>query len=75
MTRQEVEAIITPVDAGNFGPARAYCESREDGFGVLFAREGRRPEPVGPIFKTPREAIRLADLLNERLGGSDAKTV
>lgn len=58
--------IATPVDA--FGIARAYCEVREGGFGVVFGLDGgRRHEPVGPTFGKPRPAIDLAELLNGRL--------
>ena len=58
--------IPTPADA--FGLARAYCEVRGGGFGVVFGRDaGRVHEPVGPVFKAPRQAIDLAELLNGRL--------
>jgi hypothetical protein len=58
--------LATPVDAD--GPARAYCEVRGDGFGVVFGRGGGRVhEPAGPVFRQPRQAVELADLLNSRL--------
>ena len=58
--------IATPVDG--YGPVRAYCEVRGDGFGVVFGRDGGRVnEPAGPIFGAPRHTIDLADLLNTRL--------
>lgn len=47
---------------------RAYAEVRGGGFGVVFGLDaGRRHEPVGPVFKAPRQAIDLAELLNGRL--------
>ena len=59
-------AIPTPAD--EYGPARAYCEVREGGFGVVFGRLGGRVnEPAGPVFPRPRQAIALADLLNSPL--------
>lgn len=59
-------SIATPVDA--YGPARAYCQARSDGFGVVFGRDaGRVNEPTGPTFRRPRQAIELSALLNERL--------
>ena len=59
-------AIATPSDA--YGPMRAYCEVRGDGFGVVFGRDGGRVnEPAGPEFRRPRQGIDLADLLNTRL--------
>jgi len=58
--------IATPADS--FGLARAYCEVRGGGFGVVFGRDaGRVHEPVGPVFKAPRQAIDLAEVLNGRL--------
>ena len=58
--------IATPADS--FGLARAYAEVRGGGFGVVFGRDaGRVHEPVGPVFKAPRQAIDLAELLNGRL--------
>jgi len=61
--------IATPVDA--HGPARAYCEVREGGFGVVFGpHAGRIHEPVGPVFRGPRQAIDLAELLNARLAAA-----
>jgi hypothetical protein len=58
--------IPTPADA--YGLARAYCEVRGGGFGVVFGLDaGRRQEPVGPVFKAPRQAIDLSELLNGRL--------
>lgn len=58
--------IPTPADA--YGLARAYCEVRDGGFGVVFGLDaGRRHEPVGPVFKAPRQAIELSELLNGRL--------
>jgi len=57
-----------PTPADSFGLARAYCEVRGGGFAVVFGRDaGRVHEPVGPVFKAPRQAIDLADLLNARL--------
>lgn len=59
-------AIPTPAD--EYGPARAYCEVRGGGYGVVFGRGGGRGhEPAGPVFPRPRQAIALADLLNGRL--------
>jgi hypothetical protein len=61
--------IPTPADA--YGAARAYCHVRGGGFGVVFGRDaGRRHEPVGPVFKAPRQAIDLAELLNGRLAAA-----
>jgi len=58
--------IPTPADA--YGLARCYAEVREGGFGVVFGLDaGRRHEPVGPVFRRPRQAIDLAEVLNERL--------
>lgn len=58
--------IATPADS--FGLARAYCEVRGGGFGVVFGLDaGRVHEPVGPVFKAPRQAIDLAEVLNGRL--------
>lgn len=58
--------IPTPVD--EYGPARAYVEVRDGGYGVVFGLAGgRRHEPVGPVFPRPRRALDLAALLNERL--------
>ncbi len=58
--------IATPADA--YGLARAYVEFREGGHRVVFGLDaGRRHEPVGPVFKAPRQAIDLAGLLNGRL--------
>lgn len=57
-----------PTPADGYGPARAYCEVREGGFGVVFGRLGGRVnEPAGPVFPRPRPAIALAALLNGRL--------
>ena len=59
-------SIATPADG--YGLARAYCHVRPGGFGVAFGLDaGRRNEPVGPVFKAPRQAIDLAELLNGRL--------
>lgn len=59
-------AIPTPAD--EYGPSRAYCEVREGGYGVVFGRDGgRRNELAGPVFRRPRQAIALAELLNERI--------
>ncbi len=70
-------AITVPVDA--FGPARAYVQAVREGsdhapnapcdhrFGyrTYFGLDGgRRREPVGPVFERPREAGRLAAVLN-----------
>ena len=61
--------IVTPVD--HYGPARAYCEVREGGYGVVFGRDGGRVnEPVGPVFRAPRQAIDLAEVLNARLAAA-----
>jgi hypothetical protein len=58
--------IPTPADA--YGLARAYCEVRGGGFGVVFGVDvGRRNEPVGPVFAKPKTAVELADLFNARL--------
>jgi len=58
--------VPTPADA--YGLARAYAEVRGGGFGVVFGLDaGRRHESVGPVFKAPRQAIDLAELLNGRL--------
>ena len=58
--------IPTPADA--YGLARCYCEVREGGFGVVFGLDaGRHHEPVGPVFRRPRQAIDLAEVLNRRL--------
>jgi hypothetical protein len=58
--------IATPADL--FGVARAYCEVRAGGFGVVFGLDGgRHNEPVGPVFGKPRPAIDLSELLNGRL--------
>ena len=58
--------IPTPVD--HYGPARAYAEVRDGGYGVVFGLDGGRVnEPVGPVFRRPRQAIALADLLDGRL--------
>lgn len=58
--------IPTPVDS--FGLARAYCEVRADGFGVVFGLDGGRVnEAAGPTFRRPRQAVKLAELLNGRL--------
>ena len=60
-----------PTPADEYGPARAYCEVREGGHGVVFGRlAGRVNEPAGPVFPRPRQAIDLAGLLNERLGAA-----
>ena len=60
------ESIATSVDA--YGPCRVFCEVRDGGFGVLFGRDaGRVHEPVGPLFRRPRQAIDLALLMNARL--------
>jgi len=60
--------IPTPVD--EYGPARAYCVVRAGGYGVVFGRAGGRvDEPVGPVFRRPRQAIALSNLLNERIAG------
>jgi len=57
-----------PTPADEYGPARAYCEVREGGYGVVFGRDGGRVnEPAGPVFPRPRRAIDLADLLNARI--------
>lgn len=57
-----------PTPADSFGLARAYAEVRGGGFGVVFGLDaGRRHEPVGPVFKAPRQAIELSELLNGRL--------
>jgi hypothetical protein len=62
-------ALATP--ANGYGLARAYCEVREGGFGVVFGLDaGRRHEPVGPVFRRPRQAIDLSELLNERLAAA-----
>ena len=59
-------AIPTPSDA--YGPARAYAEVRQGGFGAVFGLDGgRRNEPVGPVFQRPRPAIELSELFNRRL--------
>ena len=64
--RAIAEGIATPVD--DHGPARAYCEVREGGFGVAFGLDGgRRSESVGPAFDRPRDAIRLSEVLNDRI--------
>lgn len=61
--------IPTPVD--HYGPARAYAEHRDGGYGVVFGLDGgRRNEPVGPVFDMPRGAIDLVQLLNARLGAA-----
>jgi hypothetical protein len=61
-------AADIPTPADSFGLARAYCEVRGGGFGVVFGRDaGRVHEPVGPVFKAPRQAIELSELLNGRL--------
>lgn len=58
--------IATPAD--EYGPARAYCEVREGGYGIVFGRMGALvSEPVGPVFPRPRNAIDLAELLNSRI--------
>ncbi len=61
-------AADIPTPADSFGLCRAYCEVRGGGFGVVFGLDaGRRHEPVGPVFRRPRPAIDLAELLNGRL--------
>ncbi len=61
-------AADIPTPADSFGLARAYCEVRGGGFGVVFGLEaGRVHEPVGPVFPKPKTAVELADLLNGRL--------
>jgi hypothetical protein len=66
VTAREIERIITPSD--QYGPVRAYCEVRDGRHGVVFGLDGgRRPEPAGPTFRRPREAVRLAEELNRRL--------
>lgn len=58
--------IPTPIDA--YGPARAYCEVRTDGYGVAFGTDGGRGHvSAGPTFPRPGKAIDLAALLNERI--------
>lgn len=69
LTLVEVAAgIPTPVDP-RFGPARAYVDVRADlRYGVHFLVEGNRRQIVDePTFRTPRPAMKLADLLNARL--------
>jgi len=57
-----------PTPADEYGPARAYCEVRDGGYGVVFERNaGRVNEPAGPVFPRPRQAIDLAELLNQRI--------
>lgn len=58
--------IPTPVD--EYGPARAYCEARDGGHGVVFGLDGGRVnQAIGPVFPRPRSALDLAALLNERI--------
>jgi hypothetical protein len=58
--------ISTPADT--FGLARAYCEVRGGGFGVVFGLDGgRKNEPAGPVFPKPKTAVDLAALFNGRL--------
>ena len=64
MNAELIVSLVDPV----YGPARAYCEVREGGFGVVFALEGgRRSVPAGPVYPRPRQAIRLAECLNDRI--------
>ncbi len=57
-----------PTPADTFGLARAYCEVRGGGFGVVFGLDGgRKDEPAGPTFPKPKTAVELAALLNGRL--------
>lgn len=61
-------AADIPTPADSFGLARAYCEVRGGGFGVVFGTDaGRSPVSAGPTFRTPRQAVDLAALLNARL--------
>lgn len=62
------DSIPTPVD--EYGPARAYCIARPGGYGVVFGLSGGRVnEPVGPVFRRPRQAVALSDRLNARING------
>ncbi len=63
--------IPTPVDP-HFGPCRAYVDVRPDlRYGIHFAIDGGRVRQLvaEPTFRGPRDAMRLADLINGRLAG------